>query len=465
MTNFSMGSKRIVLSLALCLLLSSLHEVSCQADGSYTDFTTLDNEQELKSSIKKEMSESERNYEQSNTISEEKKTSSSRSFETEAETVSSQSSSMMDKINREIEAHFGDLNEQAGSYGVNQLGESMDAFQSDGERQKQLEDIERQMEVRVATAPIRTSPTINLTPKIEGEYKGSSESSQQSSSTYIGGSRILGSLGISQPSGMWRCVNQDKNGVTEGEDASIVIPKYDFDTIIKEESISRGSESQTSSLLNSLTQIVNNHPKLIWSRGITTETSSKETSETVEKLKTTLKSYRNIKVHDLVTRSDFEEILTMAARYEELSSASISYISKLTMYKSVIQEGIKASQRVKLVQQRARLLKDMAMEKQKRVDAEFALVKSLAQRGDALYVKIFAIKKLVVKLEAEKVEVDLSFKKIVVNLSRVLEESSKAYEEYHVVVRKWKEEQATEEFSREAIESAESVWVQFLSSL
>lgn len=203
-----------------------------------------------------------------------------------------------------------------------------------------------------------------------------------------------------------------------------------------------------------------------WPGGvITTETSSKEKTEIVEKLKVTLKSYRNIKIHELVTRSDFEEILTMAARYEELSSTSESYISRLSMYRSMIKEGIKASQRVKLAQQRARLLKDMAKEKQKKVDAEFALVKSLAQRGDALYVKIYAIKKLVMKLEAEKEEVDMNFQKIVGNLSRVLEEASQAYEEYHVVVRKWKEEKAAEEFSREAIESAEVVWVQFLSSL
>ncbi|KAG2315745.1 hypothetical protein Bca52824_018867 [Brassica carinata] len=200
-------------------------------------------------------------------------------------------------------------------------------------------------------------------------------------------------------------------------------------------------------------------------QSVITETSSKEKTELVEKLKVTLKSYRNIKIHELVTRTDFEEILKMAAHYEELSSASVSYISRLSMYRSVIKEGIKASQRLQLFQQRARFLKDMATEKQKKVNAEFALVKSLAQRGDALYVKIFAIKKLVMKLEAEKEEVDINFQKIKGNLSRVLEEASQAYEEYHVVMRKWKEEKAAEEFSREAIESAGVVWVKFLSSL
>ncbi|EFH61378.1 hypothetical protein ARALYDRAFT_897895 [Arabidopsis lyrata subsp. lyrata] len=107
----------------------------------------------------------------------------------------------------------------------------------------------------------------------------------------------------------------------------------------------------------------------------------------------------------------------------------------------------------------------MAVEKQKNVDAELALVKALAERGDLLYVKIFAIKKLVLKLEAEKEEVDMTFEKTVVNLSRVIEEASQAYEEYHVVVRKWKEEQASEEFSREAIERVEMVWVEFLGTL
>ncbi|KAF3511004.1 hypothetical protein F2Q69_00003540 [Brassica cretica] len=198
------------------------------------------------------------------------------------------------------------------------------------------------------------------------------------------------------------------------------------------------------------------HKTKTLSRGVITETSSKEKTEIVKKLKVKLKSYRNIKIHELVTRTDFEEILTMAARYEELSSTSESYISRLSMYRSIIKEGIKASQRVQLAQQRARLLKDMAEEKQKKVEAEFALVKSLAQRGDALYVKIFAIKKLVLKLEAEKEEVDMNFQKIVGNLSRVIEEASQSYEEYLVVLRKWKEEKAAEEFSRETIESAEA---------
>lgn len=41
--------------------------------------------------------------------------------------------------------------------------------------------------------------------------------------------------------GAWRCVNHDQNGDNEEEDASIIIPKYDMETIKKEESISQVS--------------------------------------------------------------------------------------------------------------------------------------------------------------------------------------------------------------------------------
>uniref|UniRef100_A0A1J3G3G9 NAI2-like protein n=2 Tax=Noccaea caerulescens TaxID=107243 RepID=A0A1J3G3G9_NOCCA len=483
MTISAMGSKCVVLGLAVFLLLSSFHEVSCQAEGS-SEFLTLDNQElqsnifegvEERQSIKKE-SESESSWEQNTTVNDKAKISSSLSEEIESEAVSGQSSSMMDTINREIEAHLGDLNKQSGTDGlVTTIGVDMGAFEKDAERRKQLEEIERQIKAAAATKVVegtRKTKSTEETQEIKSE--AASTISGQQSSTYndlkkgnIGDSRVLGSLGISQSSGAWRCfLPQDKNGGSEEEDGSLIIPKYDIDAIIKEESISQDSKSsKTLSLTRSLGKIVNDFRNANRYRSVTTESSLKETAETVAKLKTTLKSYRNIKVQELVTRTDFEEILTMAARYEELSSASVSYISRLSMYRSVIKEGIKASQRVQLAQQRARLLKDMAMEKQKNVDAEFALVKSLAQRGDALYVKIFAIKKLVLKLEAEKEEVDVSFQKSVGNLSRVIEEASQAYEEYHVVVRKWKEEQATEEFSREAIESAEVVWVQFLSSL
>ncbi|CAF1704675.1 unnamed protein product [Brassica napus] len=373
------------------------------------------------SAITKE-SEEESSWEQRTTIS------SSLSEETKTEVVSGQSSSMMDEINREIEAHLGGKQPRADH--VTRIGVSMDAIENDSERRKQLEEIEQQI-------------------------KGAESETYQTKYGRMDEKEYCA----------WRCVNHDRNGVNEEEDASIIIPKYDIEAIIKEESISQGSESKTSSLLISLNKIIEMHKTKTLSRGVIKEPSSKEKTEIVKKLKVKLKSYRNIKIHELVTRTDFEKILTMAARYEELSSTSESYISRLSMYRSIIKEGIKASQRVQLAQQRARLLKDMAEEKQKKVEAEFALVKSLAQRGDALYVKIFAIKKLVLKLEAEKEEVDMNFQKIVGNLSRVIEEASQSYEEYLVVLRKWKEEKAAEEFSRETIESAEVVWVQFLSSL
>ncbi|XP_056854699.1 NAI2-like protein isoform X2 [Raphanus sativus] len=474
MTTSAIGRNCVVLGLAVCLVLSSLQRVSCQA-AEISDFLTFENQEfqsdiniseELeRQSITKE-SENESSWKQSTTIS------SSLSEETKTEAVSGQSSSMMDKINREIEAHLGDLNKQSGSDHVTTIGVSMDAFENDAERRKELEEIERQIKAAAATKIVVEEGTTKTKTSVEThetKFEGSESETFQTQYGRMGEKEhyeMLPTRNSIPIKGAWRCVNHDQNGDNEEEDASIIIPKYDMETIKKEESISQGSESQTPSLGQDLKDILDSYRGKTWPGGvITTETSSKEKTEIVEKLKVTLKSYRNIKIHELVTRSDFEEILTMAARYEELSSTSESYISRLSMYRSMIKEGIKASQRVKLAQQRARLLKDMAMEKQKKVDAEFALVKSLAQRGDALYVKIYAIKKLVMKLEAEKEEVDMNFQKIVGTLSRVLEEASQAYEEYHVVVRKWKEEKAAEEFSREAIESAEVVWVQFLSSL
>ncbi|KAF3604196.1 hypothetical protein BRARA_A03092, partial [Brassica rapa] len=261
----------------------------------------------------------------------------------------------------------------------------------------------------------------------------------------------------------WRCINQDNNGV-KGDD-SIVIPKYDLNDIIKEESI-KGSSSKTSSLITSLTEIVDNHKKRRWTTDVKIgKVSTTETSEKVTKLKMTLKKYVGIKVRELVHRSDYEEILTMAARYEELTRAKVTYISRLATYGTVIREGFKASQRVKTVHQRVILHENVAIEKQKRVDAEFELVKALAQKGDNLAVQIFAMKKAVLKLEAEKKQVEIQFQKSVENLSSVLEESSHAYEKHRVVVREWKEVQASAEYSLETIEKADVVWVQFLNTL
>ncbi|KAG2317767.1 hypothetical protein Bca52824_020889 [Brassica carinata] len=282
------------------------------------------------------------------------------------------------------------------------------------------------------------------------------------SKTSSSGSGVIGSLSIGQ-SGAWRCINPDKDGV-KGDD-SIVIPKYDLNDIIKEESI-KGSSSKTSSLITSLTEIVDNHKKRRWTTDVKIgKVSTTETSEKVTKLKVTLKKYVGIKVRELVHRSDYEEILTMAARYEELTAAKVTYISRLATYGTVIREGFKASQRVKTVHQRVILHENVAKEKQKRVDAEFELVKALAQKGDNLAVQIFAMKKAVLKLEAEKKQVEIQFQKSVENLSSVLEESSHAYEKHRVVVREWKEVQASAEYSLETIEKADVVWVQFLNTL
>ncbi|KAL0716377.1 hypothetical protein Bca4012_065699 [Brassica carinata] len=129
------------------------------------------------------------------------------------------------------------------------------------------------------------------------------------------------------------------------EDASFVIPKYDIDTIIKEESAS---------------QIVEKQRKELWPASVNVGKSSKESSDTVEKLKVILKQFRGIRARELVARSDFEEILETAALYEELSSALVSYILKLSTYRSLIKEGIKASKRFQLAQARAKLLRDMS---------------------------------------------------------------------------------------------------------
>ncbi|CAH8362871.1 unnamed protein product [Eruca vesicaria subsp. sativa] len=638
-----MGMKCAILGLAMCLVLLSFYEVSCQVERSIAKLDRSTDHRNFQAIKRK--SESESSWEKNTTSTDKKKISVSLleenlkdSFQvnntiqyeaTSAHDEVGENSSMMDEINREIEAHLSGLNKQAGSVA---FGESSDAADFDVERRTQLEEIEQQIKAAAATRTgaeegitksksqkgtheIKSEAgneleTTRKTHKTKSEYKAASTESGQKCSTCgglkkgSGGSWMLGSLGIAQ-SGVWRCFDQGKNGIKVEEDASIVIPKYDIDTIIKEESASQDSASKTSSLIASLTQIVEKHRKELWSSSVNIG-KSKETSETVEKLKVTLKQYRGISdlypkfrrqashelhleidvshkrptehveevlcnwahtsvqepevrnqesqelhpkhssshmdeeehtrkcvcnlsqshlevkenvkeekttsghsdqgntvyveacnnkktagkvityvdqmrsmqpkeivaisesdssARELVTRSDFEEILETAARYEELSSASVSYISKLSMYRSVIKEGLKSSQRVELAQARAKLLKDMADEKQRNVDDQFALVKDLAQRGDTLYVKIFAIKKLVAKLEAEKEEVDLSFEEIVRSLSRVIGEASEAYEEYHVVVRKWKEEQAAAEFSREAIENAEVVWVQFLSTL
>ncbi|CAH8368651.1 unnamed protein product [Eruca vesicaria subsp. sativa] len=480
----AMGKKNVVLALAMCLVLSSFHEVSCQVGGS-SEFGTLDSQ------------ESESNVQ----TFEGKATSSvSHSVEAESEAASSyeagQSSSSSDDIKRLLEG----FNKNAGSE-----AELTDASETGSSNQERMKELQRQMEASASRRTVveeeeiteeksnlETSGTsfqggestddgsdiskiyyknngeeesegnrgfVIKEPTITRYDDGSMGSRQQyeskqesvesrleyeSTKTSSSGSGVIGSLSIGQ-TGAWRCINPDKDGV-KGDD-------------------SIGSSSKTSSLITSLTEIVDNHKKGRWTDVKIGKISTTETSEKVKKLKMTLKTYVGIKVRDLVHRSDYEEILTMAARYEELTRAKVTYISRLATYGTVIREGFKASQRVKTVHQRVILHENVAIEKQKRVDAEFELVKALAQKGDNLAVQIFAMKKAVLKLEAEKKQVEIEFQKIVENLSRILEESSQAYEKHRVVVREWKEVQASYEYSLETVEKADVVWVQFLNTL
>ncbi|VVA97787.1 unnamed protein product [Arabis nemorensis] len=371
-----------------------------------------------------------------------------------------QPSTIAEEIQRVAE-EFADR--QGGSDdGSSILGESKETDKN-AARRIRLEEIERGIKAAAAEELVQQKFTKTTTEsKSEAAYSMGSRQ-QYVSQKSNGGSGIMGSLGIGQ-TGMWRCFNQDQNGNKEDDDSPIVIPKYNLDDIIKEESTYEGSSSKTSSLIASLTAIVEKH-KISSSTVNIGKRTSTEKSETIEKLRVTLKRYRNTKVSELVTHSDFDQILSMAARYEELTFASVSYISRLSMYKSMIKERTKASQRVQLAQQRSTLFEEIAMEKQKRVNAELESVKVYAQKGDALYVKIFALKKAILKLEAEKKEVEMTFQKIVANLSIVIEEASKAYEEHHLSVRKWKEEKTSLEFSYEAIDKADDVWVSFLRTL
>ncbi|KAG5415971.1 hypothetical protein IGI04_003538 [Brassica rapa subsp. trilocularis] len=476
----TMGKKNVGLALAMCLVLSSFHEISCQVGGS-REFGTLES-QESQSNVQ--------------TFEGKETSSASHSVEAESEAASSyeagQGSSSSDDIKRLLQG----FNKIAGSE-----AELMDASETGASNQERVKELQRQIEASASSrtvveeeeeiteekSKVETSgntfqggentddgriyynngekesegnrgfmikePTITRNEDGSMGSREQYESKQESvegrleyeSKTSSSGSGVLGSLAIGQ-SGAWRCINQDNNGV-KGDD-------------------SIGSSSKTSSLITSLTEIVDNHKKRRWTTDVKIgKVSTTETSEKVTKLKMTLKKYVGIKVRELVHRSDYEEILTMAARYEELTRAKVTYISRLATYGTVIREGFKASQRVKTVHQRVILHENVAIEKQKRVDAEFELVKALAQKGDNLAVQIFAMKKAVLKLEAEKKQVEIQFQKSVENLSSVLEESSHAYEKHRVVVREWKEVQASAEYSLETIEKADVVWVQFLNTL
>ncbi|XP_024005937.1 TSK-associating protein 1 isoform X3 [Eutrema salsugineum] len=403
---------------------------------------------------------------------------------TDSTEQNAQRQSMLEEIEREFEAATSDLKQ------LNDLTEGSADDEQSAERDSMMEEMEREFEAAtkgLTKLKVNDFTEVNdneeqsakrkiMLEEMEREFEEaqsgfSANANKEESAKKQSTSEILG-LG---QSGVCGCFNQDSSGFKQEEDASIAISeKYSIDEILSEESATQGTET-SSSLTKSLTQIVENHRKEKEShyahRALTSSSSSSSTSEssatseTVESLRAKLKELRGLTARQLVTRQDFEEILVMAASFEELSSAPISYISRLAKYRNVIKEGLEASKRVHITKTRAKMLKETATEKQTFVDANFSAAKTLAQRGDALYVRIFAIKKLLKKLEAERESVDVKFKEIVNGLSHLLVDASEAYEEYHGEVRKAKDEQAAEEFAREAIQSAEITWVKFLSSL
>nr|VDC77372.1 unnamed protein product [Brassica rapa] len=392
--------------------------------------------------------------------------------------------SMLEAIEREFEAATKGLGERKASDST----ESKDHDEHSASRKSMLDAIEREFEVATKGHLEKTykehveTQRSSMLEEIEREYEAAAsakasgkysaaKNTQTISSTVqktSGGSNSGFSGLLKSTDGVCGCFNKGKDGIKIDTDCSINIGE-----ILAEESNFQGSES--SSLTTSLNNLFHTHRqettskvgKVLGSSLSVTSTASESsaTSENIDSLKETLKKLCGLSARDLVNHPNFDEIIEAGTRYEVLSSASIGYISLLAKYKTVIKEGLEASQRVHLAQTRAKLLKETAMEKQRAVDAEFTFAKTLAQGGDALSIKIFAIKKLLVKLEAEKVNVDLKFKSTETNLARLLKEASQAYEEYHVAVRKAKDEQAAEEFALETTKRAEHIWVEFLSSL
>ncbi|XP_010503624.1 PREDICTED: TSA1-like protein isoform X2 [Camelina sativa] len=351
--------------------------------------------------------------------------------------------SMLDAIELEFEAATRGLNEIKN-----------ESKQDENKRSIMLEAIEREFEA-VTIAKTNGDDSAKSTSTISVAQK-----------TYVGNSAGLEGL-LKPADGVCGCFNQDKDGIKADTDSSINIAE-----ILAEESKSQGSE--TSRLTISLNNLVHTHREqtsskvssVLGSSSVTSTTSeSSATSESIEGLKLTLKKLRGLSARDLVNHPNFDEIIAAGTRYEVLSSASIGYISLLAKYKTVIKEGLEASQRVQIAQTRAKLLKETAMEKQRSVDSVFASAKTTAERGDALHIRIVAIKRLLAKLEAEKVNVDSKFTSLTTSLSQLLKEASQAYEEYHEAVRKAKDEQAAEEFALETTKRAEQIWVEFLSSL
>ncbi|KAF8086562.1 hypothetical protein N665_0620s0002 [Sinapis alba] len=384
----------------------------------------------------------EREFEAATKGLEELKASDSTQDNDDDDEHSARRKSMLDAIEREFEAATRGLAEITNH-----------EEQDETQRNSMLEAMEREYQAAASAKAAEKDSTAKNQPTISTVQK-----------TYGGFNGGFDSL-LKPADGVCGCFNQEKDGLKADTESSINIAE-----ILAEKS--KSQDSETSSLTTSLTNLVHTHRKETTSKvssvlGSVTSTTSESsaTSESIESLKLTLKKLRGLTARDLVHHPNFDEIIEAGTRYEVLSSASNGYISLLAKYKTVIKEGLEASQRVHLARTLAKLLKETAKEKQREVDTEFAFAKSLAQGGDALSIKIFAIKKLLVKLEAEKVSVDLKFKSTETNLARLLKEASQAYEEFHVAVRKAKDEQAAEEFALETTKRAEHIWVEFLSSL
>ncbi|KAG7631416.1 hypothetical protein ISN44_As03g016470 [Arabidopsis suecica] len=352
---------------------------------------------------------------------------------------------MLEAIEREFEAATKGLEELKN-----------ESEQAENKRNSMLEAFEREFEAATNA-------------KANGENSAKNPSTISTTVQKSSGGYNAGLEGLLKPAdGVCGCFNKDKDGLQADTDSSINIAE-----ILAEESKLQGSG--TSRLTTSLNNLVDTHRKetsskvgsvLGSSSSVTSTTSeSAATSESIESLKQTLRKLRGLSARDLVNHPNFDAIIAAGTRYEVLSSASIGYISLLAKYKTVIKEGLEASQRVQIAQTRAKLLKETAMEKQRTVDSVFAAAKTTAQRGDALHIRIVAIKKLLAKLEAEKVDVDSKFTSLTTSLSELLKEASQAYEEYHEAVHKAKDEQAAEEFAVETTKRAEHIWVEFLSSL
>ncbi|CAE5967447.1 unnamed protein product [Arabidopsis arenosa] len=351
---------------------------------------------------------------------------------------------MLEAIEREFEAATRGLEELKN-----------ESEQAENNRKSMLEAIEHEFEAATNA-------------KANGEDSAKNPSTistvQKTSAGYNAGLEGL----LKPADGVCGCFNKDKDGLQADTDSSINIAE-----ILAEESKLQGSG--TSRLTTSLNNLVDTHRKETSSKvgsvlgsspsDTSTTSESAATSESIESLKQTLRKLRGLSARDLVNHPNFDAIIAAGTRYEVLSSASIGYISLLAKYKTVIKEGLEASQRVQIAQTRAKLLKETAMEKQRTVDSVFAAAKTTAQRGDALHIRIVAIKKLLAKLEAEKVNVDSKFTSLTTSLSELLKEASQAYEEYHEAVHKAKDEQAAEEFAVETTKRAEHIWVEFLSSL